>query len=147
MSSPKRSLAWMRTGMLLAISLLLLIVWGCAGVSKVREGYPSWFDEKFGSTFLASFPGLRVTFWWLTVTELAAALLVLASLLRLEFLARRPPLLLLGALTLSLFVFVELSLGQWLTREFEATFQMFTYFCGTLVMWRLVAEGVPDARG
>jgi hypothetical protein len=33
----------------------------------------------------------------------------------------------------SLFVFVQLSLGQWLTSEFNATAQLFAYFAGTLV--------------
>ncbi len=130
---------WMQSGMRLAITLLLLVVWGTAGIGKVQEGYPAWFNEKFGATFLASFPGLPATYWILTACELLAALLTLGSLVRLEFLARRPPVLLLAALTTSLFIFVELSLGQWLTREYQATFQLFTYFCGTLLMWRVVA--------
>ncbi len=142
MSLKSRSayLGWIRVGMLLAITLLFLVVWGTAATSKLREGYPPWFDEKFGGTILATVPGLRASFWILTFSELVAALLVLASALRLEFLAKRAPSLLLAALTLSLFVFVQLSLGQWLTSDFQATFQLFTYFCGTLLALRVVLE-------
>ena len=59
-------------GTLLAINLLYLIVWGCAGIDKLRTGVPSWFGDKFGQSFLARFPGLTATFWLLTVSELAA---------------------------------------------------------------------------
>jgi len=33
----------------------------------------------------------------------------------------------------SLFVFVELGFGQWLTIEFNGAFQQFMYFSGTLL--------------
>jgi hypothetical protein len=36
-------------------------------------------------------------------------------------------------LTWSLFIFVLLGFGQWLTSEFNATAQLFAYFAGTLV--------------
>ena len=33
----------------------------------------------------------------------------------------------------SLFIFVQLSFGQWLTSDFNATPQLFAYFTGTLL--------------
>jgi len=36
-------------------------------------------------------------------------------------------------LVLSLFVFVMLGFGQWLTSEFNGAQQQFVYFCGTLI--------------
>jgi hypothetical protein len=38
----------------------------------------------------------------------------------------------------SLFVFVQLGFGQWLTADYGATVQMFTYFAGTLVALHFV---------
>lgn len=121
-----------RGGPLLAINLLLLTVWGCAALDKVRSGVPTWFGDKFGQTFLAKFPGLAGTFWLLTASEILAAVLAALALLRLEFLKRDAPFLT-AMLVWSLFVFVQLSLGQWLTSEFNGTAQLFAYFAGTLL--------------
>ncbi len=117
---------------LLAINLLYLVMWGCAGFDKLRTGVPSWFGDKFGQTFLAKFPGLSATFWLLTLSELAAFLLALAALCRLECI-RQKPLFLTLMLAWSLIVFTQLSLGLWITSDFNGTPQMFAYFAGTLV--------------
>ncbi|MFN0068481.1 MAG: hypothetical protein ACKVYV_12695 [Limisphaerales bacterium] len=124
---------WMRRGALLAINLLFLMVWGVTGLAKLRTGRPAWMTEKFAGTWLATFPGVTVSFWLLTVSELAAFTLAAVALLRGEFLARREPRWLLAMLVWSLFVFVQLGLGQWLTGEFTGAHQLFMYFCGTLV--------------
>lgn len=135
-----------RPAVLLAINLLLLMIWGFAGWSKVREGMPSWFDGKFGKTFLATFPGLPATFWMLTVSEVAAFALALAALVRLEFLRQGAAALLSLAVAWSLFVFLQLGFGQWLTGEFTGGFQQFMYFCGTLVALQYVqGTGKPVA--
>jgi len=136
----------LRTGTLLAINLLFLMIWGFAGVSKVADGMPSWFGGKFGSTFLAKFPGLTATFWILAVSELAGMTLAIVALVRAEFAGRRPPVCLGATLVWSLFVFLQLGFGQWLTGEFSGAFQQFVYFCGTLIaLW--VAGGVHNPTG
>ena len=56
-----------RGGALLAINLLFLMVWGFAGIDKLRSGVPPWFDGKFGKTILATFPGLTALFWLLAI--------------------------------------------------------------------------------
>ncbi|MBL9166789.1 MAG: hypothetical protein JNN07_03540 [Verrucomicrobiales bacterium] len=132
-----------RNGALLAINLLILMVWGFAGIDKLRSGVPSWFDGKFGPTFLASFPGLTATFWLLTASELAAFLLAAIALGRGEFIRRSTPIWLLATLVWSLFVFLQLALGQWLTADYNGTFQMFTYFGLTLLMLHFVMANQP----
>jgi hypothetical protein len=127
------STPWARCASILAINLLFLMVWGFASVSKIRNGVPSWFGDKFGQTFLAHFPGLTATFWLLTAAETAAFALALVSLLRGEFLGRRTPAWLTAMLAWSLFVFLQLGFGQWLTSEFNGAFQQFVYFGVTLV--------------
>jgi len=139
--------AFHRIGALLAITLLYVMVWGFAGLGKIQSGVPSWFGDKFGSTILAHFPGLTATFWLLTAAELLAFALALVALLRGEFLGRRPPVWLTTMLVWSLFVFIQLGFGQWLTAEFNGAFQQFTYFGVTLVALQFVAPASARPPG
>jgi hypothetical protein len=133
-----------RSAALLAINLLFLTVWGFAATGKLMNGMPSWFPGKFGKTFLGTFPGLTATFWLLTLSELLALMLALAALLRLEFLERKPLRVLPAALAWSLFVFLQLGFGQWLTNEFNGAFQHFMYFTGTLLALHFVMNSVTN---
>ena len=128
----------LRPATLLAINFLLLMIWGFAGISKVRDGLPSWFDDKFGKTFFATFPGLKATFWILAISELAAFALAILALIRIEFLRQRPPTFLAATAVWSLFVFLQLGFGQWLTGEFSGAFQQFMYFCGALLTLQVI---------
>jgi len=132
----------LRAATLLAINLLFLMVWGFTGLGKVIDGPPAWFPEKFGATMLAKFPGLTATFWLLALGEVLAFALAGAALVRREFLGKHPPALLAAMLVWSLFLFVQLGLGQWLTAEFNATQQLFMYFCGTLIALGFVVPAV-----
>lgn len=122
-----------RSAALLAINLLFLMVWGFAGIDKLLHGMPSWFDGKFGKTFLATFPGLTATFWLLAISELLAFGLAIVALVRIEFLRQRPAMFLCATLAWSLFVFLQLGFGLWLTADYTGGFQQFMYFTGALV--------------
>lgn len=122
-----------RSAALLAINLLFLMVWGFASIDKLIHGVPPWFDGKFGKTFLAAFPGLTATFWLLAFSELLAFVLSIVALVRIEFLRERAALFLNGTLVWSLFVFLQLGFGLWLTADFNGAFQQFMYFSGALV--------------
>jgi hypothetical protein len=135
-----------RIGALLAINLLFLIVWGFTGMDKLHSGVPSWFGDKFGATFLAKFPGLTATFWMLAISELLAFALAIVALFRGEFLNRRAPVVLTWMLVWSLFIFIQLSLGQWLSSEYNATAQLFTYFGITLLALKFVAPETTRPR-
>jgi hypothetical protein len=114
------------------------MVWGFTGIGKLVDGMPTWFGDKFGQTILARFPGLTASFWLLTAAEVLAFLLAVAALARVEFLPHRSPTCLALMLVWSLFVFVQLGFGQWLTSEFIGTFQLFVYFGVTLVALQFV---------
>lgn len=137
-------LSLVRSGTLLAINLLFLMIWGFTGVGKLVDGMPAWFGDKFGSTVLSRFPGLAASFWLLTLAELLAFLLATAAILRIEFLGRRPPNCLALMLAWSLFVFVQLGFGQWLTSEFNGTFQLCAYFGVTLLALQFVLARPPQ---
>ena len=130
-----------RCGGLLAVNLLFLMLWGFAGIGKVVSGMPAWFGDKFGQTILARVPGLGASFWILTLAELLAFTLALMALLRGEFLGRRPQVCLRWMLVWSLFVFVQLAFGQWLTSDFNSAFQLVAYFGVTLVALQFVIRG------
>ena len=132
--------AWVRRATLCAISICFLNLWGFAAADKFANGIPSWFADKFGKTFFASFPGLSATFWILSVSELLGFALGVVALLRGEFWESRPLLFLPWTLAWSLFVFLQLGFGQWLTHEFNGAFQQFMYFCGTLVALNFVMQ-------
>lgn len=138
---------WVRPGALLAIQLLFVVVWGFSGVDKLIHGKPDWFADKFGSTWLAVFPGLTLTFWVLAVSEVVALAMAGVALMRLEFLPGRRPVWLSLMLMWSLFVFLQLCLGQWITREFAGAQQIFLYFVGTLVMLHFVRVGDGASQG
>ncbi len=129
-----------RCAALLAVNFLFLTVWGFAGIRKLIDGIPQWFGDKFGQTFFATFPGLRALFWLLTVSEVIAFALGVVALFRCEFLERKPFVFLPMMLVWSLFVFLQLGFGQWLTNEFNGAFQQFLYFCGTLLALLYVSQ-------
>lgn len=134
---------WLRFVTLLALNLLYLMVWGFAGISKVRDGMPSWVPEKFGGTILAKFLRFTATLWLLTASELTLFALALAALVCGEFLGRRGPGFLLATLAGSLLVFLQLGFGQWLTNEFNGAFQQFVYFGLTLLAIHTVLAFAP----
>lgn len=143
MNSPfHRSL---RASTLLAINFLYLSIWGFAAIDKLLNGVPSWFDGKFGQTFLASVPGLTATFWLLAGSELLAFALAVLALVSAEFLEGKRRRFLPATLVWSLLVFVQLGFGQWLTKEFNGAFQQFMYFCGTLLALDCVLRPPPAA--
>jgi hypothetical protein len=115
------------------------MVWGFTGLGKLTQGKPAWFADKFGNTILAKLPGLTASFWLLAGAEVLAFLLALAALVRGDFLRKQEPGLLKLMLVWSLFVFVQLGFGQWLTNEFTGTAQLFAYFAGTLVCLHYVS--------
>lgn len=137
----------LRSGTLLAINLLYLMIWGFAGLDKIASGMPSWFGDKFGATFLGKFPGLFATFWLLTLSELAAFVLAGIALVRLEFARMSSPVWLTGTAVWSLFVFLQLGFGQWITKEFNGAFQQFVYFAGTLLALSIVTAAPAGQTG
>jgi hypothetical protein len=99
---------------------------------------------------LKTFPGLPGTFWLLTIAEVLAFGVAAVALLRGEFLRLRPPTWLVILLTWSLFVFLMLAFGLWLTADYNGTFQQFVYFSLTLLTLQYVAKPVgttPEHRG
>ncbi len=132
---------------LLAVNLLYFMVWGFAAIGKFREGMPAWFAEKFGGTLLGVFPGPRVAFWLLAAVEFVGLGLALVALCRGEFVrGNRGTPVLHATVVWSLFVFLMLGFGLWLTGDFNGGFQQFVYFTGTLLACQVVASNRVDSH-
>ena len=124
---------WIRPAALLSILLLFASTWGIAGVGKLASGMPPWFGETFGKTFLATFPGLTLSYYSLAIGETVAFLLALVALVRLEFLPNRSTLITQVMLVVSLVLFIKLGFGQRLVKEFDSAANLFFYFGVTLL--------------
>lgn len=119
---------------LLAISFLYLATFGLAALEKFRGGgVPEWFEKQFAATFLPKLPGgLTAAYFTIAILEGVIALLVLTSLVRLEFF-ETAPLFLTWALHLALFAFAMLGFGLRLAGDYIGTANLFFYFGATLV--------------
>lgn len=139
----------LRAAVLGLIATLIAMLWGFPGAGKLLGGgVPPWFTEQFGKTFLATFPGMTLSFYSIAILEVLAAVVALASLLRGEFLRDRSPTFLYLAITLSLVLFVQLSLGKQLVTDFAGIHDLFMYFAGTLALLLAVraVDTVPERR-
>lgn len=116
------------------IALLLAVTWVIPAWNKLSGGgVPPFFTERFGGTFLASFPGIPASFYSIAILEAVAGLLALASLASGEFLRSGTPLLKAGVL-LSGLVFVQLGFGLRLVGDNDGAASLFAYTVGALVM-------------
>lgn len=131
---------------LLAITLLILSTFGLAAIAKWQPmGIPDNFIDQFGSTWLASLPGgLILPYFTIAITETLAALLVIVSLAKREFLSEKQPVFLIASLILSLFIFVILGYGLRLTGQFGGTANTFFYFGATLLCLMYATRQNPE---
>ncbi len=123
----------------LFINIMVLCLWGFAGFGKVIEGVPSWFNDLFQHTFLATFPGLALSFWFITLLELIGFFLALISLIRREFLKKQLSYLRL-CLAHTVFVFLTLEFGVLLANDLPGQERLFNYFVLSLVLYLTVTR-------
>lgn len=128
-------------GLVLAgIYLLLGVLFFYAGKEKLFDGLgaPAPIAKQFEGTFLDTIPGVDAAWTILGVLEFLIFLLMVGSLVRLEFLpSRRKPILLCG-LALAIFTFSILGIGQNVVGETEGVAELFLYAGATGVLLGLV---------
>ena len=89
---------------------------------------PQGIKDQFKGTFIDTFPGTDTVWVILGLLEFGVFLLLLASLVFLEFLPHRPKLFLQLGLAVSLLTFACLAFGQTATKQFAGTASLYTYF-------------------
>ncbi len=95
---------------------------------------PAPVREQFAGSLVDSFPGTSVAWGALGLLQGVIVLLLLASLVRGEFLPKRAKSVLLSALALSLLVFALLVFGESMTAQYESVASLFAYFGLTVVL-------------
>jgi hypothetical protein len=105
---------------------------------------PSAIQQQFQGSFLDKVPGVDAAWTILGILEFGVALLLIASLIRLEFLPHRTKMFMQLALALALLTFACLAFGQTATKQFSGTASLYTYFGSTVVILILVSLMPPN---
>ncbi len=125
---------------LTGIYLLVGVLFFYSGKEKILDGIgaPAGIEKQFSGTFLDTIPGVDAAWTILGILELGVFVLVVASLVRLEFLPDRRKPLMLAALALALFTFAVLAIGQNVVGEHTGVAELFLYGGATGVLLALV---------
>lgn len=105
---------------------------------------PAGIKKQFSESFLHTIPGTDAAWVILGVLEFAVFVVMVASLLRGEFLPHRRKSLLQVALAIALITFASLAFGQTATGQFEGTASLYQYFGATVVILILVSLLPPN---
>ena len=105
---------------------------------------PQGIKEQFQGTFIDTFPGTDAAWIILGILEFGVFALLVASLIRLEFLPHQDKSLLQVGLAVALLAFACLAFGQTVTRQFEGTASLYTYFASTVIILILVSLMPPN---
>jgi hypothetical protein len=88
---------------------------------------PAGIEEQFENSFLSTFPGTDTAWFILGIFEFGVFVLLLASVVRLEFLT-----------------FACMAFGQTATHQYSGTAELYTYFASTAVVLVLVSLMPPN---
>ena len=105
---------------------------------------PAGVKEQFKGTFIDTFPGTDAAWVILGILEFGVFVLLLASVLFLEFLPHKDKSILQVGLATSLLTFAFLAFGQTATKQYAGTAQLYTYFGSTVVILILVSMLPPN---
>ena len=136
-------------GLVLAgIYLLVGVLFFYAGKEKIFDGIgaPEGIEKQFSGTFLETIPGVDAAWTILGICELAVFVLIVVSLVTLEFMPHKRKPFLLSGLAMSVFTFSILSMGQNVTGETEGVAELFLYAGATGVLIGLVLLMPPYRR-
>ena len=101
-------------------------------------GAPDAIAKQFTGTFLDTIPGVDAAWWILGILESLIFILLVISLIRLEFMPDRRKPWLLSGLALSVFTFSVLATGQNVTGETSGVASIIVYAGATVALIFLV---------
>ena len=107
---------------------------------------PAAIEKQFEGTFLSVVPGTDAAWTILGILEFGVFLLLLASLVRAEFLPHREKSLMQVALAVAMVTYACLAFGQTASGQNEGTASLYQYFAATAVILMLVSM-LPPNRG
>lgn len=121
-----------------------------SGKDKLFDGdieAPAGIAEQFEGTFIDTFPGTDTAWFILGVFEFGIFVLMLASIVRLEFLPHRDKSILQVSLALALLTFACLGFGETVLGDHAGSASLYSYFGMTaviLILVRLLPPNRPD---
>lgn len=133
---------------LAGIYLLVGILFFYGGKEKIIDGHgaPAGIEKQFSGTFLETVPGIDAAWIILGILECLIFILVVVSLIRLEFMPNRRKPWLMMSLGLSVFTFSILAMGQNVTGEHEGVASLYLYAAATLIFMGALLH-LPPYRG
>jgi hypothetical protein len=105
---------------------------------------PAAIVAQFQNSFLGKVPGTDAAWVILGVLEFGVFVILVLSLIRLEFLPHRQKSLMQVALAVAMFTFACLAFGQTATNQNSGTASLYQYFAGTVVILILVSMLPPN---
>ncbi len=133
-------------GLVLAgIYFLIGVLFFYAGKEKIFDGLgaPAGIEKQFSGTFLDTIPGVDAAWTILGILEFAIFVLMVVSLVTLEFMPNRRKPFMLSGLALAIFTFSILGVGQNVTGENSGVAELFLYAGATGVLLALVLQLPP----
>ncbi len=133
---------------LAGIYLLVGILFFYGGKEKIIDGHgaPAGIEKQFSGTFLETVPGIDAAWTILGILECLIFILIVVSLIRLEFMPEKRKPWLMMSLGLSVFTFSILAMGQNVTGEHEGVASLYLYAAATLIFMGAVLQ-LPPYRG
>jgi hypothetical protein len=125
---------------LAGVYLLVGVLFFYAGKEKIIDGHgaPAGIEKQFAGTFLDTVPGIDAAWTILGILESLIFVLVVVSLVRLEFMPNRRKPFLISSLALAIFTFGVLAVGQNVTGENSGVAELYLYAGATGVLLGLV---------
>lgn len=130
-----------------AIYLIYPGVFLAAGIGKVFDPVPEYVKKEFDPTWVSTFPGVEPVWKLAGVGEIVICVLMLISLVTLEWLPGRSRKVMRLSLTVAMFLFAVLATGQNLGGEYSGAAELFAYFGATVIVWILVSRDERLADG
>ncbi len=125
----------------LAIYFVFFQTFALSSWSKwTSGGAPEFFKKQFEHTFLASFPGLETSYYFIAALEGLVAVLVVVSFFTLDWMPNHPRKDWLKlAIAAAILTFGALGFGENLSDDYSGAAQLFAYFGAALVAWLVVS--------
>lgn len=128
----------------LSIYAIFIGVFAGAGIEKLTQSTPPSVIKEFSASWVATFPGTDLS-WKLAGTgQVIVVLLMILSLVTLEWLPDKSKHVLRLALGLSMLVFAILAVGQYVGGVFSSAAELFMYWGAALVAWLVVRKDEQD---
>ena len=128
----------------LAIYLIFICALTGAGISKLAHPTPPGIVKEFAGSWVATFPGTAVSWKIAGAGELIVVLLMLVSLVTLEWMGGKSKKVLRLALVAAMLVFAVLAVGQDVGGSDSGAAELFMYFGATAVVWLVVRKDEQD---